>query len=138
MKHILTPLALTLIAAPALAQDKMTVMLDWFINPDHGPIILAEEKGYFTEAGLEVELISPADPNDPPRMVAAGRVDLAVSYQPELHLAQREGLDLRRVGTLVETPLCAPTGRSKRWPTSRAGKWVSPWQACKRCCWTRC
>ena len=105
MKHILTPLALTLIAAPALAQDKMTVMLDWFINPDHGPIILAEENGYFTDAGLEVELISPADPNDPPRMVAAGRVDLAVSYQPELHLAQREGLDLRRVGTLVETPL---------------------------------
>mgnify|MGYP006406447117 CR=1 FL=1 len=105
MKNILAPLALTLIAAPALAQDKMTVMLDWFVNPDHGPIILAQEKGYFTDAGLEVELVSPADPNEPPRMVAAGRVDLAVSYQPELHLAQREGLDLRRVGTLVETPL---------------------------------
>lgn len=105
MKNILAPLAFTLIAAPAVAQDKMTVMLDWFINPDHGPIILAEEKGYFADAGLEVELISPADPNEPPRMVAAGRVDLAVSYQPELHLAQREGLDLRRVGTLIETPL---------------------------------
>lgn len=105
MKNILAPLAFTLIAAPALAQDKMTVMLDWFINPDHGPIILAKEKGYFADAGLEVELISPADPNEPPRMVAAGRVDLAVSYQPELHLAQREGLDLRRVGTLIETPL---------------------------------
>ncbi|HBB81821.1 MAG TPA: ABC transporter ATP-binding protein, partial [Sulfitobacter sp.] len=73
MKNILAPLALTLIAAPALAQDKMTVMLDWFINPDHGPIILAQENGYFTDAGLEVELISPADPNEPPRMVAAGR-----------------------------------------------------------------
>lgn len=105
MKHILAPLALTLIAAPALAQDKMTVMLDWFINPDHGPIILAEERGYFADAGLEVEIVTPSDPNAPPRMVAAGRVDLAVSYQPELHLAQREGLDLRRVGTLVETPL---------------------------------
>ncbi|EDQ04305.1 Putative thiamine biosynthesis protein [Sulfitobacter indolifex] len=105
MKNILVPLAFTLIAAPAVAQDKMTVMLDWFINPDHGPIILAEEKGYFADAGLDVELISPADPNEPPRMVAAGRVDLAVSYQPELHLAQREGLDLRRVGTLIETPL---------------------------------
>ncbi|MEX3314993.1 ABC transporter substrate-binding protein [Sulfitobacter sp. PS-8MA] len=105
MKHILAPLALTLIAAPALAQDKMTVMLDWFINPDHGPIILAEERGYFADAGLEVKIVTPSDPNAPPRMVAAGRVDLAVSYQPELHLAQREGLDLRRVGTLVETPL---------------------------------
>ncbi|NUH64686.1 ABC transporter substrate-binding protein [Sulfitobacter sp. S0837] len=105
MKKILAPLALTLFAAPALAQDKMTVMLDWFINPDHGPIVLAEERGYFADAGLEVEIVTPSDPNAPPRMVAAGQVDLALSYQPELHLSQREGLDLRRVGTLIETPL---------------------------------
>jgi putative hydroxymethylpyrimidine transport system substrate-binding protein len=105
MKHALATLALTLFATHALAQDKMTVMLDWFINPDHGPIILAQELGYFADAGLEVELVTPADPNDPPRMVAAGRVDLAVSYQPELHLNRREGLDLVRVGTLIETPL---------------------------------
>lgn len=105
MKFIGATLAMTLMATPALSQDRMTVMLDWFINPDHGPIILAEELGYFAEAGLEVELITPADPNDPPRLVAAGRVDLAVSYQPELHLNRREGLDLVRVGTLIETPL---------------------------------
>jgi putative hydroxymethylpyrimidine transport system substrate-binding protein len=105
MKHLLATVALSLIVTPAFAQDRMTVMLDWFINPDHGPIILAEELGYFAEAGLEVELITPADPNDPPRMVAAGRVDLAVSYQPELHLNRREGLNLVRVGTLIETPL---------------------------------
>ena len=105
MKHLLATVALSLIVTPAFAQDRMTVMLDWFINPDHGPIILAEELGYFAEAGLEVELITTADPNDPPRMVAAGRVDLAVSYQPELHLNRREGLNLVRVGTLIETPL---------------------------------
>lgn len=105
MKHLLATLALSLVTMPALAQDRMTVMLDWFVNPDHGPIILAEEMGYFADAGLEVEIVTPADPNDPPRMVAAGRVDLAVSYQPELHLNRREGLSLVRVGTLVETPL---------------------------------
>lgn len=105
MKHFLATLALVCVTTPALAQDRMTVMLDWFINPDHGPIILAQELGYFKEAGLEVELVTPTDPNDPPRMVAAGRVDLAVSYQPELHLNRREGLDLVRVGTLIETPL---------------------------------
>ena len=142
MKNILVPLAFTLIAAPAVAQDKMTVMLDWFINPDHGPIILAEEKGYFADAGLEVELISPADPNEPPRMVAAGRVDLAVSYQPELHLAQREGLDLRRVGTLIETPLTCLVVRAdgpvKEMADLKAARSALPWQVCKRCCWTRC
>lgn len=108
MKRMLTTLALSLsLALPlqAQAQDKLTLMLDWFVNPDHGPIILAREKGYFAEAGLEVEIVTPADPNDPPRMVAAGRVDLAVSYQPQLHLSRHAGLPLVRVGTLVETPL---------------------------------
>ena len=106
MKRTLATLALTLtLALPAQAQDKLTLMLDWFVNPDHGPIILAQELGYFDEAGLEVEIVTPADPNDPPRMVAAGRVDLAVSYQPQLHLSRHAGLPLVRVGTLIETPL---------------------------------
>jgi len=98
-------LILALLATPAMAQDKMTLILDWFINPDHGPIILAEELGYFAEAGLEVEVVAPADPSDPPKMVAAGQADLAISYQPQLHLQIENGLPLRRVGTLVATPL---------------------------------
>ena len=97
--------ALILAAGPALAADKMVLMLDWFVNPDHAPIILAQDKGFFTDAGLEVEIIAPADPADPPKMVAAGRADLAVSYQPQLHLQVHEGLPLVRVGTLVGTPL---------------------------------
>ncbi|MEM9138571.1 MAG: ABC transporter substrate-binding protein [Pseudomonadota bacterium] len=94
-----------LIAAPATAADKMTLLLDWFVNPDHGPIIVAEEKGYFAEQNLEIEVIAPADPADPPKLVAAGRADLAISYQPQLHLQVHEGLPLIRVGTLVATPL---------------------------------
>ena len=97
--------ALLLAAAPAGAADKLTIALDWFINPDHGPIILAEELGYFADAGLEVEIVAPADPADPPKMAAAGRADLAVSYQPQLHLQIAEGLPLVRVGTLISTPL---------------------------------
>ncbi|PKQ12154.1 MAG: ABC transporter ATP-binding protein [Alphaproteobacteria bacterium HGW-Alphaproteobacteria-1] len=103
MKYLALILAIT--ASPALALDKITVILDWFVNPDHGPVILAEELGYFKEAGLEVEVIAPADPSDPPKMVAAGRADLAISYQPQLHLQIEEGLPLVRVGTLVATPL---------------------------------
>ena len=92
-------------ASPACAADKLTLVLDWFVNPDHGPIIVAEEMGFFAEQGLEVEVIAPADPSDPPKMVAAGKADLAVSYQPQLHLQVHEGLPLVRVGTLVATPL---------------------------------
>ncbi len=104
MKYLLLPLAL-LVATPAAAQDRMTLILDWFVNPDHGPIIVAQELGYFAEVGLEVEVIAPADPSDPPKMVAAGQADLAISYQPQLHLQVAEGLPLTRVGTLVATPL---------------------------------
>ncbi|MDX8355512.1 ABC transporter substrate-binding protein [Cognatiyoonia sp. IB215182] len=104
MKHLLTAAAL-FAATPAPAQDQMTVLLDWFINPDHGPLIIAEELGYFAEQALEVEIIPPADPSAPPRLVAAGQADLAISYQPNLHLQVQEGLPLVRVGTLVATPL---------------------------------
>lgn len=97
--------AFALAATPLMAQDKMTLLLDWFVNPDHGPIIIAQEKGYFADVGLEVEIIAPADPSDPPKLVAAGKAELAVSYQPSLHLQLHEGLPLRRVGTLVATPL---------------------------------
>ncbi|CUH45189.1 ABC transporter substrate-binding protein [Ruegeria atlantica] len=104
MKKLMTAIAL-LAAAPAWAEDKMTVLLDWFVNPDHGPIIVAQENGYFADEGLKIEIVPPADPSAPPRLVAAGQADLAVSYQPQLHLQIHEGLPLKRVGTLVATPL---------------------------------
>ncbi|MEM8571842.1 MAG: ABC transporter substrate-binding protein [Pseudomonadota bacterium] len=105
MNRLFATLLATSVALPAAAQDQMTLVLDWFINPDHGPIIIAEESGYFAEAGLEVEVIPPADPADPPKLAAAGRADLAVAYQPQLHLQIHQGLPLKRVGTLVATPL---------------------------------
>ncbi len=92
-------------AHTAYGADKLTVMLDWFVNPDHATLVIAKELGFFSEAGLEVELIEPADPNDPPKLVAAGKADLAVSYQPQLHLQAAQGLPLTRVATLVATPL---------------------------------
>ncbi|MTH66431.1 ABC transporter substrate-binding protein [Paracoccus shanxieyensis] len=105
MKHLIPAALLALIATPALALDKVTLMLDWFVNPDHAPIIIAQEKGFFADAGLEVEVVAPADPADPPKLVAAGRADYAISYQPQLHLQVHEGLPLKRVGTLIATPL---------------------------------
>ncbi|MGO1119886.1 ABC transporter substrate-binding protein [Rhodovibrionaceae bacterium A322] len=85
--------------------EPLTVLLDWFLNPDHAPLVIAQEKGFFKDAGLEVELVEPADPNDPPKLVAAGQAPLAISYQPALHIQAAEGLPLSRIGTLVATPL---------------------------------
>ena len=92
-------------AASANAADKLTVLLDWFVNPDHGPLIVADKKGFFADESLEVDLIAPADPNDPPKLVAAQKADIAISYQPQLHIQAAEGLPLVRFGTLVATPL---------------------------------
>lgn len=89
----------------ALAADKLTVLLDWYVNPDHGPLIVAKELGYFEREGLDVELIAPSDPSAPPRLVAAGQGDIAVSYQPTLYEQVQAELPLMRIGTLVETPL---------------------------------
>lgn len=97
--------AALLTAGPAVAAEKLTVILDWFVNPDHAALVVAKEKGFFADAGLDVTLVAPADPNDPPKLVAAGQADLAVSYQPQLHLHTAEGLPLVRIATLVGTPL---------------------------------
>ena len=94
-----------ILPAPARAADQLTLLLDWFINPDHAPILVAEARGYFADAGLEVEIIAPADPNDPPKLVAAGQAEIAISYQPQLHIQVDQGLPLARIGTLVATPL---------------------------------
>ena len=94
-----------LLSGQAFANDKLTVLLDWFVNPDHGPIIIAQENGYFSDVGLEVNIVAPADPSAPPKLVAAGQADIAISYQPQLHLQIADGLPLVRVGTLVATPL---------------------------------
>ncbi|MCK0196404.1 ABC transporter substrate-binding protein [Ancylobacter sp. 6x-1] len=100
-------LPLVLAAVPAQAAEKLTVLLDWYVNPDHAPLVIAKEKGYFEAAGLDVDLIAPADPAAPPRLVAAGQAEIAVGYQPNLYLAVKEGLPLVRFGTLVSTPLTA-------------------------------
>jgi putative hydroxymethylpyrimidine transport system substrate-binding protein len=99
--------AALLAASPATAAEKLTLLLDWFVNPDHAPIMVADKRGYFAERGLEVEIIAPADPNDPPKLVAAGQADIAISYQPQLHIQRDQGLPLTRIGTLVATPLNA-------------------------------
>lgn len=89
----------------ALAKEKLSLMLDWYVNPDHAAIVVAQQKGFFDQNGLAVEIIEPADPTLPPKLVAAGQADLAIDYQPQLYQQVAQGLPLVRVGTLVSSPL---------------------------------
>lgn len=99
-------LVTSLFSVNAFAADKeLTLMLDWFVNPNHGPIVIAQERGYFEQQGIEVKIQEPADPSTPPKLVAAGKVDLAISYQPSLTIDVAAGLPLIRSATLIATPL---------------------------------
>lgn len=79
--------------------------LDWFPNPDHVAIYEAEKEGFFADVGLDVKPHVPSDPAAPIKQVAAGRVDLAISYEPEVFLAREQGLPVIAVAALVQRPL---------------------------------
>ncbi|MGB0866455.1 MAG: ABC transporter substrate-binding protein, partial [Granulosicoccaceae bacterium] len=105
MKKYVLGTAFLAVSMSAAAADRITVMLDWFVNPDHGALVIAEQRGLFAEQGLEVIMQEPADPSMPPKLVAAGQTDLAVTYQPQLIQDVVEELPLVRVSTLIATPL---------------------------------
>ncbi len=115
MRRLAIALALFVLATAAGCGEKsesqrgdsepLTLMLDFYVNPDHAGIYTALERGYFDEAGLEVAPVVPSDPSAPIRQVAAGRADIAISYEPEILLAQEEGLPVTAIAALVPRPL---------------------------------
>ncbi|MDV7104769.1 ABC transporter substrate-binding protein [Vibrio sp. TH_r3] len=111
IKKGLTALVLSVISVTTFAQQNttenknITLMLDWFVNPNHGPIVIAQQRDYFNEQGLNVTLQEPADPSLPAKLVAAGKVDMAISYQTSLTIDVAAKLPLIRASTLISTPL---------------------------------
>jgi putative hydroxymethylpyrimidine transport system substrate-binding protein len=94
------------------------VMLDFFPNADHAALYAALDRGDFGAAGLAVSLQAPADPSQPLALLAAGKVDMAISYEPEVLLARARGYKLVSVGALVQRPLTSlialPSRRVRR------------------------
>ncbi|HEX3911771.1 MAG TPA: ABC transporter substrate-binding protein [Solirubrobacteraceae bacterium] len=82
-----------------------TVVLDFFPNADHAALYAALDHGDFGAVGLDVKPQAPADPSEPLKLLAAGKADMAISYEPELLLARDEGLKLVSIGALVQRPL---------------------------------
>lgn len=77
---------------------KLRIALEWFLNPDHLPLLAARE----ALAGVvDVELVVPDDHYDGFAELEAGRVDL-VTNEP-LHLLERHGAPLRSLGTFFHT-----------------------------------
>ena len=85
--------------------EKLKVMLDWYPNADHAGLYAAQASGEYERAGLDVEFVPPPDAAAPLKLVQAGRVDLAISYEPDVLLARDQGADVVAVGALVQKPL---------------------------------
>jgi putative hydroxymethylpyrimidine transport system substrate-binding protein len=94
-----------LAGSTALGAGKHRLILDWFPNADHVPLYVAREAGLFAKHGLDVDLVAPADPNAPLKLVAAGQADFAINYQPNVIIARSEGLAVKSIGLLVDHPL---------------------------------
>ena len=85
--------------------EEISIMLDWYPNAVHSAIYVAQEKGYFKDEGLNVKIEMPADTNDPLKLAATGKVDLALTYQTQVAMSRSEGIPVVSVAALVRHPL---------------------------------
>jgi putative hydroxymethylpyrimidine transport system substrate-binding protein len=107
-KIVIFSLLICLLPTSSFAEPKLhpfTLILDWFANPDHAPIFVAEQQGFFAQQGLSIKIIAPANPSDPQKLVAANQADVGITYEPQLLLDQKQKLPLIQVGTLISSPL---------------------------------
>jgi putative hydroxymethylpyrimidine transport system substrate-binding protein len=93
------------LTAAGAPPQSLTLMLDWFPNADHVGLYTAQADGDFSKAGLDVHVQVPTDPATPLQLLAAGKVDLAISYEPELLLARDKGQPLVAIAAVVQRPL---------------------------------
>lgn len=104
----------------AHAADKLTVMLGWFVNPNHAEMVIAKQRGIFAKHDLDVDIIEPTDTSIAPRMAAADKVDLAVDSQPQLTMQISEGMPLMKVSTLLPNPVSTLLARKDSGITTMA------------------
>ncbi|WP_231637556.1 ABC transporter substrate-binding protein [Paenibacillus sp. FJAT-27812] len=107
--------------------EKISIMLDWYPNAVHSFLYAAQKNGYFKKQGLEVDIQMPADTNDALKLVAAGKIDLALSYQPQVLMARGEKIPVKSIAAIVRHPLnhlMVPEGGSVKSPKDLVGKKV--------------
>jgi putative hydroxymethylpyrimidine transport system substrate-binding protein len=84
-----------------------TLVLDFSPNAVHSGIYAAQDKGFYREAGVELEIRQPGESSDAPKLLAAGRADFAILDIHDLGIARERGLDLVGAMPIVQRPLAA-------------------------------
>lgn len=94
-KTMLTTFAALLLGtAGAQAQDKLTLQLKWVVQAQFAGYLVAKDKGFYKEAGLDVT-IKPGGPDiAPPQVIAGGGADVVVEWMPAALAAREKGVAL--------------------------------------------
>jgi putative hydroxymethylpyrimidine transport system substrate-binding protein len=98
-------------AAETVTQSKpkkplreMSITLDGYSGPENLGVLMADWEDYFEEVGLDMTVYSPNEPERPVRYTADESVDVGISREPEVVLAQSEGVPVVAIGTLIAEP----------------------------------
>lgn len=89
-------------ATPTPAPIRVTLSLDWVPNTNHSGFYVAQDKGYYAEEGLEVEIQIPADPAAALRQVATGHTEFGVSFQEEVTVARANDIPVVSLAAIIQ------------------------------------
>lgn len=88
-------------------KSRVTLLLNWYANPYHTPIFVAEQRGFYAEENIKLAILEPADPSDVTELVGLGTVDFGVKAMIHTVAAKAKGYPVTSIGTLLDEP---PTG----------------------------
>lgn len=92
---------------PKQPPRESSITLDGYAGPENVGVLMANWEDYFDEFGLKVTIYSPNEPVRPVQYTATGTVDVGVSREPELVLAQSQGIPVVAIGSLIAQPTAA-------------------------------
>jgi putative hydroxymethylpyrimidine transport system substrate-binding protein len=105
----------------------VSLTLDWYANADHVGVYSALDRGFFARARLAVTPRPPSAASDSITLVATGRTDLGISYEPELFFAQQRHIPVVAVASVVPRALAsiiAAGGSGIHTPADLRGKTI--------------
>jgi putative hydroxymethylpyrimidine transport system substrate-binding protein len=85
--------------------DEVSMALDWYPWANHSPFFLADERGYFADEDIDVDIHVPANPEDVLMLIGSGRDTFGISYQTAVLQARQEDIPVQSVAALVQYPL---------------------------------
>jgi ABC-type nitrate/sulfonate/bicarbonate transport system substrate-binding protein len=123
--------------SPAVPGDRVpvTLMLDWVPNTNHTGLFVAHERGFFADAGLDVDIIQPGEVYAE-QAVVGGAADFGISFQEQVTLARADGVPLVSIAAIIQHNTSGFASRPELnvdspadWEGLRYGSFASPFEA---------